>query len=157
MRELLSGPKSGYKPAPKTPQFCCGCFLREWTSHPWYILVELRVSPSILELPKRPLRCPSQLSPPFRTVLRQSAKFPPFIPVRLASRFVRRVAPFVAPFAVRLAPFAVRLAPFVFRRTLNCRTPDSLCPDHSPGKLRNASRQTPRRTPVGVARAGPLS
>jgi len=85
VRELLSGPQSGYKPCPKSPQFCCGCFLREWAGHPWYILVELRVSPSILELPKRPLRCPSQLSPPFRTVLRQSAKFSPFIPVRLAS------------------------------------------------------------------------
>ena len=90
MRELLSGPQSGYKPSPETPQFCCGCFLREWASHPWYILVELRVSPSILELPKRPLRCPSQLSPPLRRVLRQSAKFSPFIPVRLASRFSQR-------------------------------------------------------------------
>ena len=70
-----------------TPQFCCGCFLREWASHPWYIVVELRVSPSNLELPKRPLRCPSQLSPPLRRVLRQSAKFSPFIPDHLATRF----------------------------------------------------------------------
>ena len=116
MRELLTGPQSSYKPAPKSPQFCCGCFFREWASHPWYILVELRVSPSILELPKRLLRCPSQLSPPLRTVLRQSVKFSPFIPVRLASRFrvasrrspravssiVRRVAPFASRFRVAL-------------------------------------------------------
>ncbi len=46
----------------------------------------------------------------------------------------------------------------VFRRVVR-RVPPKLT-HHvivSPGKLRNASRQTPRRTPVGVARAGPLS
>ena len=105
----MSGPQSGYKPCPKSPQFCCGCFLREWASHPWYILVKLRVSPSILELPKRPLRCPSQLSPPLRTVLRQSAKFYPFIPVRLASCF--RVSSRRSPRAVRFSCRSSRFSP----------------------------------------------
>ena len=60
-----------------------------------------------------------------------------------------------------------RLAPFVFRRVVR-RVPFfrfvrrvSLRGCHfvrqPPGKLRNASRQTPKRTPCGVARAGPLS
>ena len=157
MRELLSGPQCSYKPAPKTPQFCCGCFLREWASHPWYFLVELRVSPVILELPKRPLDNPPSLSPPSSRLLRQSAKFSPFIPVRLALRF--RVSCAVrrsrrrSPRAVRRSPCAVRCsshpelshAPTVYAQTT---LRENFGTRHV--KLQGA-------TPCGVARAGPLS
>jgi hypothetical protein len=93
VRELLNGPQSCYKPSPKNPQFLCGCLKRERASHPWYNRVELRVSPALLELPKSPLPCPPHHSPPFRSLLRQSAKFSPFLPVRLASAFSSSLVP----------------------------------------------------------------
>ena len=137
---------AGRQNAPKSPQFCCGCFLREWASYPWYILVELRVSPSILELPKRPLDNPPSLSPPSSRLLRQSAKFSPFIPVRLALRFRVSCAVRRSPRAVRRSPRAVRFSshPEYAQTTLR----ENFGTRHV--KLQGA-------TPCGVARAGPLS
>ena len=74
------------------------------------------------------------------------------------SRFVRRVScvAFRSPrFVRRVAPRRVSsFRRFVFPKLSHCPT---VYAQTTFRRLRNASRQTPRRTPCGVARPGPLS